>query len=82
MPKLPVVTSRQTIHALQRAGFVFIRQKGSHCIYRKDIRLITIPYHNRDLKPKTLKSIIKQAGLEVGSLLNYYNLCHAKPFQL
>jgi predicted RNA binding protein YcfA (HicA-like mRNA interferase family) len=27
--------------------------------------VVTIPYHNKDMKPGTLASVIKQAGLSV-----------------
>ena len=63
MPKLPVLTPREVIAALERAGFMFERQKGSHRIYVKGNIGVTVPYHNKDLKPKTLKHIIKQSGL-------------------
>ncbi len=59
MPKQPVLTPRELIRALERAGFRFIRPKGSHRLYSKDNYRVTIPYHNKDLKPKTLKHIIK-----------------------
>ena len=69
MPRLPALTSRKTIQAIERAGFVFVRQKGSHRIYIKQNLSVTIPYHYKDLKPKTLKHIIKQAGLELNDFL-------------
>jgi predicted RNA binding protein YcfA (HicA-like mRNA interferase family) len=30
--------------------------------------LITVPYHNRDLKRGTLQAILRQAGLTAGEL--------------
>jgi predicted RNA binding protein YcfA (HicA-like mRNA interferase family) len=64
--RLPAVTPRQVIVALQRAGFIVRRVSGSH--YRLNLpddptRWVVVAYHNRDLKPKTLRTIIKQAGL-------------------
>lgn len=64
MPKLPVLKAREVVKALERVGFLFIRQKGSHRIYGRENRLVTIPYHTKELKPKTLHHIIKQSGLE------------------
>lgn len=64
--RLPAVRPRQVIAALQRAGFVLRRVTGSHYrLSRPDepTRWVVVAYHNRDLKPKTLRSIIKQAGL-------------------
>jgi len=54
MPKLPAPKPREVIKVLERAGFSFIRQKGSHRIYVKGNVGITIPYHNKDLKKGTL----------------------------
>lgn len=65
MPKLPNLTPRKVIKILERKGFVFARQKGSHRIYTKGSFGVTIPYHNKDLRKGTLRSIIKQSGLEV-----------------
>ncbi|TSC97271.1 MAG: hypothetical protein CEN88_87 [Candidatus Berkelbacteria bacterium Licking1014_2] len=48
---------------MEKAGFVYIRQKGSHRIFRKGDRLLVIPHHNKDLKRPTLKGIIEQAGM-------------------
>ena len=65
MPKLPVLKPKEAIKALEKSGFVFTRQKGSHKIYTKGNLLVVVPYHNKDLKPKTLKHIIKQSGLNL-----------------
>src|SRR3990167_9419753 len=35
MPRLPRVSGEQTIRALERHGFVRVRQKGSHVVLRK-----------------------------------------------
>lgn len=57
------VKPRQMIKVLERKGFTFIRQKGSHRLYRKGELRVIVPYHNKDLKPGTLRNILKQAGL-------------------
>lgn len=43
---------------------------GSHYILKKERLRVTVPYHNKDLKPGTLKSIIEQAGLTVEEFLD------------
>jgi predicted RNA binding protein YcfA (HicA-like mRNA interferase family) len=50
---------------LERAGFSFSRQSGSHKIYKNMLgRRITIPYHSRKiLHPKFLSSILRDADL-------------------
>ncbi len=65
MPKLPRIKPREAIRALERVGFVFIKQTGSHRIYVKGKLGVTVAYHNKDLKPKTLKHIIQQSGLDL-----------------
>jgi len=66
---LPVVNGRRVIQALRRAGFVVDRIVGSHHVlaYPGDpTRTVTVPVHSgRDLKPGTLRAIIRQAGFTV-----------------
>lgn len=46
-------------------GWKFKKAKGSHCSYVHPTKLgkITIPNHPGDIDPRTIKSILKQAGL-------------------
>ena len=73
MPKLPRIPSSLVIRALKRARFYEYHCSGSHIQLRHldnpDLR-VTIPFHKKDLSPKTLKSIIKQAGINVEDFLN------------
>lgn len=56
---------KELIKLLQKEGFVFVRQSGSHAIYRKPgIKLIVVPIHSRDVPIGTLNSILKDAGLK------------------
>ncbi len=57
------VKPRQMIKVLEERGFRFVRQKGSHRLYRQGELRVTVPYHTKDLKPGTLRSILKQAEL-------------------
>jgi predicted RNA binding protein YcfA (HicA-like mRNA interferase family) len=71
MPKLPVLTPKKLIKILCRLGFYIHHQTGSHVNLRHttDAALhVVIPYHNRDLAPKTLKSIILQADISINDL--------------
>ena len=68
MSKLPVVTARDVIRIVERLGFGFDRQKGSHAVYIRtsDRRRVVIPVHNgRDLKPGTLRGLLDDIGLSV-----------------
>ena len=66
MSKLPRVSGAQTVAVLQRAGFRFIRQHGSHMIMRRDdpFAQTTVPNH-RELDRGTLRAIIRQVGMSV-----------------
>jgi predicted RNA binding protein YcfA (HicA-like mRNA interferase family) len=67
--KLPVLDGRRVVRALTRAGFVTDRIVGSHyvMVFPGDpTRTVTVPVHaGRDLKPGTLRSIIRQTGFSV-----------------
>lgn len=69
MAKLPSFKPKEIIRVLERNGFDFIRQKGSHRIYKKDNIKITIPYHGKDLRKSTLFAIIKESGLNIEKFL-------------
>ncbi|HUT55022.1 MAG TPA: type II toxin-antitoxin system HicA family toxin [bacterium] len=67
-PKLARLTGKEMCSILEQSGFVLKRVKGSHHIYARPglEGYVTVPVHgNEILKPKTLKSIIKQAELNI-----------------
>ena len=70
MPKLPAVKPRVVIRSLKRHGFYVHHTTGSHYFLKKGRLRVSIPYHNKDLKPGTLASIIAQAGLTVGEFVD------------
>ena len=47
-------------------GWSFKGARGSHYQYVHSLKKgkVTIPRHNKDLDPKTVKTILKQAGIE------------------
>jgi len=62
-----VVSGKEVIKALQKAGFKITRQRGSHIHLEKEAggqkRHVIVPVHgNKDLVPFTLASIIRQSG--------------------
>jgi predicted RNA binding protein YcfA (HicA-like mRNA interferase family) len=69
--KLPTdVSGREVRSALERAGFVFRRQTGSHMILRRDephARVI-VPDH-KQVRSGTLRRIIADAGMTVDQFL-------------
>jgi predicted RNA binding protein YcfA (HicA-like mRNA interferase family) len=72
-PKIPVITAKELIRALKRAGFSEDRQKGSHVtlINSETNKTITIPVHTGvDIGKGLLKKIITQAGLTIEEFTN------------
>jgi predicted RNA binding protein YcfA (HicA-like mRNA interferase family) len=68
MTKVPSLPYDQVIRALQRDGWVVVRQKGSHVRIQKhtpaETLKLTIPAH-RPIKRSTLSHSLKQAKLTV-----------------
>ena len=72
MPKLPSASGERAIRALKRAGFVELRQKGSHVSPEKRVgeQLLktVVPMHS-ELAKGTLSDILKQCGLKLEEFL-------------
>jgi predicted RNA binding protein YcfA (HicA-like mRNA interferase family) len=66
MTKVPNLSYLKVVRALQRDGWVIVRQKGSHVRLHKhtekEVLKLTIPAHN-PLKLSTLAHILKSAHL-------------------
>ncbi|HEY4943340.1 MAG TPA: type II toxin-antitoxin system HicA family toxin [Rhizomicrobium sp.] len=67
--RLPIISGQRVIQALYKAGFVSVRISGSHHLLTQPgdrSRTVVVPVHgNRDLKPGTIRAIVRQAGLSV-----------------
>ena len=62
---LPVVSGRQVIRALTKAGFQIVGRKGSHVRLKKKegkTLIVVVPDH-KELARGTLASILRQANL-------------------
>jgi len=65
-PKLPRISGEEAIRALQRLGFVAIRQRGSHVVLKKQDAdfnegiTCVVPLHH-ELAVGTLRGILRQA---------------------
>jgi len=62
--RLPIIGWRRVTAALEQAGFVFDRQKGSHMVYYhpQTNHTVVVPKH-RVIKKGMLREIIKGANL-------------------
>jgi predicted RNA binding protein YcfA (HicA-like mRNA interferase family) len=71
MAKLPTdLSGREVRTALEKVGFTFRRQRGSHMILRRDepYARVVVPDH-KQIRAGTLRRIISDAGLTVESFL-------------
>jgi len=66
MTRLPLISGRECVRALEKKGFYFKRQEGSHVVLRRDepFAQVVVPDH-RELDRGTLRAIIRQAGLSL-----------------
>jgi predicted RNA binding protein YcfA (HicA-like mRNA interferase family) len=73
MTKIPVLTARDVIRGLKKAGFLLYRQaRGSHEIWYNPVtkRRTTIPNHpGVDIPKGTLKAVLKEADISLEKFL-------------
>lgn len=69
MPKLPIVSGRQVVRALEKLGFKVVRQNGSHIVMRRANGGCVVPDH-RELKLGTLMGVLKQGAVHVDEFLS------------
>ena len=62
MPKLPVLSGREVVRALERIGFSQSRQRGSHVTLRRENKVCVVPLH-KEIAIGTLTGILRQAGV-------------------
>ncbi len=73
MTRLPRITAKELIRVLKKLGFYKHHQVGSHIAFKNSdgTKRIVIPSHaGQIITPKTLKAILKDAGLSVDDLVN------------
>lgn len=68
MSDIPSLSYIRIINALQRLGFIVVRQKGSHIRLQKRVDdktiKLTVPSH-KPVKTNTLRQILKQAEISL-----------------
>ena len=67
MARLPALKPKALVKILKKHGFIELRQIGSHLhLFEPQQKIrVTVPMHNKDLKRKTLVSIIRQAKIDL-----------------
>jgi len=71
MAKLPTdLSGRDVRAALERVGFIFRRQSGSHMVLRRDepYARVVVPDH-KQIRIGTLRRIISDAGLTLDQFM-------------
>ena len=69
MPDWPHLSGAEIIKALERLGFVQMRQRGSHVVMRNGSLGCVVPLH-REVKTGTLAGLVRQAGLDAEVFLD------------
>lgn len=72
MSGLPRISGQECIGALIKAGFILVRQTGSHVILRRNspFAQLVVPDH-KELDRGTLRAIIRQAGISVDKFISF-----------
>ena len=71
MSRLPVLSGKELVTALKKAGFVEVRQKGSHVTMQKitlDKTYRTVVPLHKELAKGTLLDILHQTGMSRNDL--------------
>ena len=69
---LPALTPAKVLRALEKAGFYIHHTKGSHHVLKHPAKpqlRVTLAFHGKDLKRRTLAAILDQAELSVEAFL-------------
>jgi len=72
--RLPALKPREVLQVLQRAGFFIHHTTGGHYVLKHHSNpslRVTVPYHNKDLKVGTLRSILRQTSLTPEEFLKF-----------
>ncbi len=67
--KLPLLSGRQVVKALERLGFIEVHRKGSHVkMKHADGRMIVFPFHD-EIDRFTLKGALRDAEVDMDEFL-------------
>jgi len=72
MGRLSGFKYHEVARRLRTSGFVFDRSgPGSHEVWRHEItgRKVTLPHHARDMAEGTLRTVLREAGVDVDEFL-------------
>ncbi|MDP2951595.1 MAG: type II toxin-antitoxin system HicA family toxin [bacterium] len=63
--RLPSLKPKEVVAILKKAGFIAIRQSGSHLTLANKVnkKVAVVPLHSKEMKRGLLVAIVKQSGL-------------------
>jgi len=64
MPRLPVIRAKEVVRALQKAGFVEVRSRGSHMQLKRGNLLVTIPMHRGSMRFSYARIAVRDSMIE------------------
>ena len=72
MSSLQPLKPYKVLKILKKAGFYVHHQTGSHLVLKHpadETKRVTLPMHKKELKIRTLRSILSQAGITLEELM-------------
>ncbi|MDD4151842.1 MAG: type II toxin-antitoxin system HicA family toxin [Candidatus Gracilibacteria bacterium] len=61
---LKPIKPKEVLSKLEKLGFTISRQTGSHIVLKLEGKTVILPFHGgKDIPIPTLKSVLKQAGI-------------------
>ena len=75
MTRLPTVSGKDVVRALEKAGYEVDHQRGSHIILRHrqpPHRRATVPNH-KEIAKGTLRTIVRETGMTVEEFVKFLN---------
>lgn len=67
-----IYSSKEITSVLEKIGFIFVSQKGSHGKFKNSDGIITIvPLNKKEIPEGTLRSILKQANININLFKNH-----------
>jgi len=70
MPRLPRISGRAARRAFERAGWLFVRQRGDHMLLSKPgLRTLVVPDYD-ELPTFILRGLLRTAGISVEEFID------------
>ncbi len=57
-------SSTHIIKILQKEGFIYVSQRGSHVKFKKSDKTVIVPANRKEIPYGTFKSILRQSSLK------------------